>query len=355
VARRLLLLSALAWVPGCVLEPLSLEGASCPCADGWVCDEATDTCIEGGGGRCGGGGAVTLSGLRTEWVTPNQARLRWEAEGLDSLFGYEVEIAESEEALLAGELLRTVTSDENPELARGRLLNATDGDPVLATTIIDLDEDTSYRVRLVAEDNAGSFSCSATVGVLTDEEAVREIPLAAETEDGARPRPECVSFEDDPSGAATGDRYWQWVARCEQVEATTVAVCGEPVEPAPDCYENIRIEGLDYPFDLSEGEFQGAFLEMMLEVTGSDHGYWGELGISTPGEGGSGTSFFTRGRLTIASGGGYRRYQVPLRILGGADGRLSTDALNRGVRSFRVGTEWDDGAVVRIDDAAIRW
>ncbi|MAQ15141.1 MAG: hypothetical protein CMN30_10165 [Sandaracinus sp.] len=352
---RVLLSVALAGTSACVLEPLSLEGASCPCAPGWICDPATDTCVQGSLGRCSAEGSLTLTDLRTEWVTASQARLVWDAEGLEELFEYEVEIAASEEALLAGELLAVVTSHENPELARNRLLNANGGDPVVATTLTGLDPDTTYRARVVAEDTGGIFSCSPTVGLRTDPEPSRETPLTAETRDGARPRPTCVTYEDDPDGAASGDRYWQWVARCADTADGPLSVCVDPAEVAPTCWENIRIESLSYDFALSDGRFQGAFLELSVAIEGSEHGYWAQIGVSTVDEAGTGQAFYSRGGLTLAADGEYHRYQFPLREMGGPGGGLDAAALNRGLRSFRVGTEWETGAVIRIDDAAIRW
>ena len=322
---------------------------------GWVCHPVTNSCVEGGLGRCSEDGALELSNLRTEWVTPNQARLTWEAEGLESLFEYEIEIAASDEALADGDLIRIVGHDDNPELARNRLLNAADGDPVVATTLTGLEADTAYRVRLVAEDTAGGFSCSPSIGVRTDPEATRQVALTDELEAGARPRPACVTYEDDPAGAASGDHYWQWIARCEETADGAVATCAEPVDPAPACWENIRIEGLNYELDLSPGRFQGGFLELWVDISGSEHGYWGQIGLSTGSEDGVGQQFFSRGRLTLISGGGYHRYQLPLRSLNGGGRPLAAEDLDRGLRSFRVGTEWDAGAVVRIDDVAIRW
>ncbi len=37
---------------------MDLHGKSCPCAEGWVCDTATDTCIFNGNGSGGGDGSV---------------------------------------------------------------------------------------------------------------------------------------------------------------------------------------------------------------------------------------------------------------------------------------------------------
>ena len=51
---------------GCVLPDLSLDGRPCPCTDGFVCDEATNTCVStpasGGGGDGSGAGPTTGGG-----------------------------------------------------------------------------------------------------------------------------------------------------------------------------------------------------------------------------------------------------------------------------------------------------
>lgn len=305
-------------------------------------------------------GAIVLRNLRAEWVTPNHARLEWDAEGLEELFAYEVDVAESEAALLAGDLLWTVTDGENPELARSRLLNASGADEVLGTTLRGLDPDTTYRVRLVAEDRTGKVSCSETVGVRTNPAATDGVQMVDESEDGASTMPPCVSLDTGADSAASGERYWQWIARCETVETVDgesgVPVCATPAEPHPTCWENLRFESLDYPLSLNEGQFQRAFLEMWVAVEDSEHGYWGELGVSTPRPlDPTQQLFFTTVRITIASNVGYRLYQIPLRSMRSMGRAMTLEDANEGIRSFRVGTQWNHDAVVRVDGAAIRW
>jgi hypothetical protein len=54
---------ALLSLAGCLApRAVDLEGKSCPCAEGWVCDTATDTCIHGSGGGGDGGVADTGGG-----------------------------------------------------------------------------------------------------------------------------------------------------------------------------------------------------------------------------------------------------------------------------------------------------
>ncbi len=40
------LVIGLVGLAGCVLDDVTLEGLECPCADGWVCDESRNECVE---------------------------------------------------------------------------------------------------------------------------------------------------------------------------------------------------------------------------------------------------------------------------------------------------------------------
>ena len=344
--------------PGCILDPVDFTGLSCPCAEGWLCDETTNTCVQTLDDICGRSGAdpgvVDVSTLRVDWTTPNQARLAWEAANVDALFTYEVDIAASEQALVAGELLRTVDSEENPELARGYLPNTSDLNDVLETTLRELDPDTAYWLRLVAIDTSGGVTCTNIAPARTSPAAVEELPMAQEAPEGANPLPTCVELVDSPETAATGSAHWEHTVRCEETAPDVgTAVCTDPANPFPRCWENVRIQGVDYPISLTESEFQHAFLEMKVEIVDTDDGFWGELGLTTRGTDTSET--FIKARLTLPSSVGYQRYQIPLRILRSGGTWLTAELLARGVRGFRVGTLWRDGATVRVDDAAIRW
>ncbi len=172
-------------VGGCVLEPVPTTGLECPCAAGWQCDRSANVCVRGAAGVCGRPeaepGAITITNLHVEWVTASQARIAWEADNLDELFAYEVDIAASEEQLLAGELFRTVTSDDNPELARSFLVGAAGADPVVATTLFELTPAEQYHVRLVAEDSSSRVTCSDVIGVLLNPPADLGFPMADES------------------------------------------------------------------------------------------------------------------------------------------------------------------------------
>jgi hypothetical protein len=65
---RTLLACALALLSACTVDGVDLAGKECPCADGWVCDEAANRCVTGGatggsgGDAASGGSAGTPSG-----------------------------------------------------------------------------------------------------------------------------------------------------------------------------------------------------------------------------------------------------------------------------------------------------
>lgn len=59
--RRCLLLV----LSSCALDPVDFTGHACPCAEGFVRDEALNRCTQGG--SAGGDGVVRVETLRAEW------------------------------------------------------------------------------------------------------------------------------------------------------------------------------------------------------------------------------------------------------------------------------------------------
>ncbi len=343
-------------VMACSVEPVPLEGLQCPCATGWTCDPGTNTCVQGEGGVCGRPGAepsttITVSELRSAWTTLNQVQLAWAAEGDEDLFEYEMDIAESEAALVNGDVLRTVTAEENPELARSFLPFTGGADAVLSTVVRDLDGDTRYFARLVAVDNSGRVSCSEAVGFRTNPALNSPgVLLANESLDGGGVMPTCVLLMTDPSRAAGGDAFFEYHAICLPDGS---AVCEEPAIAGTSCWENVRIQGLDKPVTgMSEGDFRVAFYEVDVAIENSENGYYADLGIQLE------AGFYIRGGYTLVADGEYHSYQIPLTELAGRDGapaEMTLDSLAGGIRGFRAGTNWVHGATVRVDNAAVRW
>lgn len=57
--------AGLLFVASCSVDEIDLSGKSCPCAGGWHCDVATDTCVEDGAGGASGAGSGGVSGSGT--------------------------------------------------------------------------------------------------------------------------------------------------------------------------------------------------------------------------------------------------------------------------------------------------
>jgi len=340
-----------------------------------VCDVTAPRGVCGRGGDVEG--SVVLSNIRLEWVTPNQAEIRWDTENREALFGFEVEIAATEEDLLAGRDVRVVDQSENPELARAELLcTGAQGDEInlINTVIRGLEPNTRYRVRLVAEDDAGDFSCTEAVGVQTN-----PAPLfgpaslgATGPSAGTYTIPMCIPFVDeasrapeDASGTTAG--FWEYINRCEDdgdgsatgvsVPTATGGMCGAPMVPAPNCPENLRVYSLETDTStLSEADFSSAYLELSIAIESSQCG-WSSLGVRGEKDGDS--RDYKLERIALIADGEYHRYQVPLSVMHGhgmttPDGPLPYGGIDE-ITGFWIGSTFSDNAIVRIDDVAIYW
>ncbi|MEM6959263.1 MAG: hypothetical protein AAF411_01500 [Myxococcota bacterium] len=374
---------------GCVLDDVPLAGLSCECAPGWGCDRERNVCVEGlveeeiVCGRAGvSAGTVLISNLTRVWVTPNQVRLEWEAEGLDDLREYRLDVASAPEDLVFGTGDRTVDADENPEFDRPRLLGAQDD--VLRTTLRGLEPDTEYAVRLVAEDVGGGFSCSdvlvvqtnpsprVTMRTLIDEQELLQAPAT---------RPTCASRSIDPPSSRFGEAHYAHTIECrvvcplvngvpaESCDESMIfsrSLCppnGDDADVGLTCYENVRFRGFEEALTMSVGQFEDAYVEVWIAIVQPDNangslpptGGWGEMGIRYEGDGvGDGRTYAGFRNTTFVADAGYHRYQVPLSEL---SPRLpvSEDGLELVVNGVRMGTQFSHGTVVRMDAASINW
>jgi len=134
-----------------------------------------------------------IQDFRHEWSTANQIRWAWDIEDDTRLSYYELDIAASVEALLAGDF-DTIDSGVSPELAHS-LLRASGEEPVESTVVRDLEAHTVYAARLVTFDTSMGVTCSpAVVQAQTGFEANRPIEL----------------FEDDPAPGHTQPGWLEW-------------------------------------------------------------------------------------------------------------------------------------------------
>jgi hypothetical protein len=360
---------------GCVIADVDLSGKACPCADGWECDELTDTCrrpSDDGAGSTAPGtdgastsdgaapqstgeppvGAFEVLAFSADWSTPNAIHWTWQVEGDEADFhAWEVHIATSAEALDSGTDVAIVDGDQNPELDRFFLRNTLMDEPVVGTITADLEPEVEYFARLHVLDTAGGRSTSPNVAVkATGAAPIGGVPIFRD--DSPSPGyalPDCYVRSD--VAPHTGTHHYELQHACTSDGAPTCTP--DAAEPSVECWENLRLQ--DMSVDLGPGfaasEFNDAYLEVWVAVDASGapsgapgHGWWSAIRLRAAGE------VWPYAPVTIRADATYRRLQVPL-------GRLGLDhaTLAGIVQGVDVGSEWAHGSVIRVDEAWIRW
>ena len=350
----------------CVLEEVPLDNLDCPCAPGWTC--SSDLKCVRGDVLCGRenveAGSIGVTNLRVEWGTSNQVRLRWDVDDSSDVFAYEVDVASSAESLVATTGDYSITLEDNPELGRGFLPGSDSGDVVDRTSVRELEPDQGYFFRVVVVDNERGVSCTEVAAARTLPEARQSAVLFREEHPnpgaGFTTLPECVERREDLAGSLMGNFHYAYQVTCvggiAACPCTNDAGCAAeqtcdlgrclPQETPPEyCYENIRLSQLRVELSIpSAGVFANAFFEVSVAIDDSPAATWAELGVRTA------VGVFTLGRNTLVADGTYHTYQVPLSAM-----RMSYDDLGGRIDELRVGSEFSDGATVRVDEAYIRW
>jgi hypothetical protein len=330
--RARVLLGALALsTQACSLASVDYTGKTCPCGDGYTCNDATGLCEAGQGCIP----RVVPTDFRVGWTTPNAIRWRWEgAPAVDDVGGYRLLLATSAELLEAGAELTVFDASRNPELGEPYLVEANGSDPVNATITDELEPETTYHGRLVARDNAGcehrspilaartSFTPDGRIEIFEDE-------LAA----GAGLVPDSMTVAPAPSGSPA---------------LTYTHHCDE------GCYEIVRIQrsidGADIAAAISEGTFNAlAYVELELgtDSTAADAS-WCEARIVT-------STYPNVEALTFRGDGAMHTYQIPLRAFGGEDPVTYVDLTTAGLHEVGVGCTWSEGSRVWLDRISLRW
>jgi hypothetical protein len=361
------------WASGCVVGPLDLSGRACPCTEGWVCDAATDTCrrpeaADDGGSESGTGEISTTDsvgeadattgepeapafevvGFSSDWSTPNSIHWTWQVEGaIEDFHAWEVHVATSAETVESGDGL-VFDGTVNPELSRFTLRNTNDEERVVGTITDGLTASTEYFARLIVLDTAGGRTVSPNVAVRSTGPAPTNGVAILADDDPIPPGlalPSCYQHADDAPAEGTTHHY-QLRHFCSD---EGVATCIEPDDPAPECWENLRLQGMSVPVTgLSAGDFADAHLDVFIAVDApadvAGHGWWSELALAAGG------SIHGYKGLTIRADGSYRRYQIPLAQLG-----LTHRVLASVAEGLRVGSSWANASTIRVDEAWIRW
>ena len=333
---------------GCIGET-ELEGKACPCLDTHVCDAVLKVCVKPGSSGAGQvGAAVKPSQLRAEWTTSNSIRWLWTRDSQDDpnqLAGYRLAVAATEAEVLSETGAETwsgsldlASSDRhiNPELARYALPRTNDSEP-LEATLTDLHQaDSVVFARLIATDTAGRqwatniAQARTTIAPFPSDEVI----LFSESEVPGISIP--TTFERTAGAAHEGSFHYEWTNDT-----------GIP-------FEQLRIQpNPTIPVDaVSEGDFETtAVFEVAVRVQSDAPSFWSEMWLRF------GKDFYARFKpLTYRNDDAYRVIQVPLRVLSDNSGELLKHSqLTSGVEEINVGGFFSDGAVVRVDEARIRW
>ncbi|MEZ4226307.1 MAG: hypothetical protein R3B13_35505 [Polyangiaceae bacterium] len=317
-----------------------LEGKRCPCIDGYICNPATNTCVERTGAMPAPSTLLGVADFQAAWATPNQVFWTWTSDGAKEDFArYEVWIATSEGDLLAGKVTR-IGPEVNPELGRYTLPRTGAAEDFVRATLTDgLAPDTPYVAQLVAVDRVGSAALSDVALITTSLEPVVDVPLFADAAP-AWTVPDCVQTTAQMS--FSGSSHLQYTVQCSD----------DGCSPGgPTCWSAPSI-AYDADFSgLGPGTFGDAFLEFAMAIDATSHIYWGALVLSGPG------GAFSTEPVTYRADGKYRVYQIALRALHDANRQLTHADLSTAgeLTGFAMGGVLPQGSVQRLDGVRVRW
>jgi hypothetical protein len=351
------------FVAACSLEPVDFRDHPCPCAQGFVCEPCSNTCVRELASDPDA--RVTIADFRAAWATPHW--IRWEftpsAPDNTSLSRYDLVIAESMDDLESGRAT-CIGPDRNPEL-RGYVLESGTGgvDVVTSTFSYPHEPATAYVAYLVATDTA-SRRFRSNVGSITTAPAPEEdrIVLVDETlPAGAftHPPAECFAWASG-TGAHSGERYYERRHVCPAAGPDNS--CDEPAGPAPACWVNFDTQGLalDASSRAEPGPFSRTYLEIGIAAADSEPSDWSQLGLQLAPEGTApstgGTLIPMLGGVTIPATGDYVVFEIKLdRLVDGERALQGSDLADLRIHGYRVGGFFARGATLRLDSIALRW
>ena len=379
MGRQLLGISAVV-LGGCVLEPVELDGRACPCVSGWVCDPSTETCRRSAQETSGGVGSSGTTGseppastsaadptttasaesstgtppgrfdvqaFSADWSTPESIHWTWDVVGEEGDFlAWELRVATDQAGLDAGEGVMVFDDSTNPELGRFVLKNTAGVDPVVAAVTRGLTPSTEYVARLLVYDTAGGVSQSPNVAIRrTTEPPTQSVVLFADDPWSAGyPLPGCMERTD--VAPFEGSHHQEVQIWCDGAGDPS---CTLLEETSAECWENLRFEEMGESLSgLGGGDLADAFLEFSLAVIAPEgvegHGWWSSAGVRIDG--------MPREYkpLTFPADGTYHRFQVPLTQM-----NITLDDLAGPLGGPRVGSRWQHGTVLRLDEVRVRW
>lgn len=334
----------------CTVDDIDLSGRSCPCLDGWTCDEASNRCIPSTIGS--NAGAIDVASFKADWATPNAIRWSWELVGDEEDFSaFQLALGTSPEEVAARN--NPITGAINPELDRFKLPRTGGDDPVKGTIVYDLVPDTPYFAQLIVIDTANRTSSSLNIAQKrTALPPIQEIVIMA---DAPPPTlgwaaPNCLALDGEKYA---GSAAYGYVNHCLPTTPDPTATCETPATVAPLCWENLVLEGMKLPVTQSSfpsGAFDEAYVEFALRIDDSEHrhAWWSAMGLRAIGQ----DEFHFINPITFRADGAYRVYQLKFDAIG-----IRYEDIIRvgGLESFMVGSAWGNGATVHFDEVRIRW
>jgi hypothetical protein len=356
----------LALASACSVGDVDLTGRACPCADGYVCDLATNRCVTGLVNDAGpvppdaadaadGADAapipslVTVSGLTATWVAPATIRWDWTLAGAAADFrAYELVTGPTADAVTKRVGVDVLTSSERPELAGFDLRGGKTTGPVAMWTLTDVRAPGAKQLlQVTATDVKGRSSRTAIVAATSAAKTTSQLVIF----DGTTARTVVPAGEYLFRTPPGGEPYYFFQADC--AGAKTCAKRAELVSLGLDLAPPAT------PF--TAAAFDRAVLELQVEGNVAVTSFEVSVGIE-PGDGtcnlGNPTCRFRFAGWTQRSSG-RTKLQIPLKELRNDTGPLTFAILqSKGflVDAFVVSSaSWKNAATLNLYDARIRW
>jgi hypothetical protein len=324
-------------VGACVVD-VSLDGTTCPCAEGYMCDPRDDTCIEE---EC----RVSARLLESQWETPHTIMFAWTPLGAgDEVVQVELVVAESEEDVETRTgSARVVSDSENPDLS------SFETSEVVLSLVSGLSPDTIYYAQLVSLDSDQCQSRSNVIAIRTAKLSVDDpIELFGPSRRDSPPGLPVPGTRLVDGGGA--DYYAEYIPKDnpECVGEGLKAECGQPFKL--NFPEAITVATEEAGLNLVHEEtFGGAYLEIVVTYESTIPARWALVWLMREGDVVEGQEY-ELGGWAIPNGPEPRTFEIPLRMLASeAEGPLDFDQLLASpFNQFALGAQWLEDASVRI-------
>jgi hypothetical protein len=280
----------------------------------------------------------SLSQFRAEWSTPSQVRWAWQTRGEPVDFGgFRLVLAGSRaEVEERADTCRIITADENVELGDW-ILPGSDGPARTRGTTSDQHApETTWFARLEWMSD-GTPAVSEVASAVTTAGPSAELSILED----AAPSPYTIpdTFVLASNAPFSGTSNYQYASDCAGVDS---------------CWENLRFAEMD--FDLAtvpeSALISTGYLAFAVAYRGSAASYWSELFVQLRDCAPCRYGFVG---WAIPADDQYRIYEVPLAALKRDGESMPFSAWQSGLTELRIGGNWSEGGLVRIDRVSLHW